>query len=198
LRATFRHKQNTWLCTRRKAVSSWVAVLSSSQTGSVKSKYLSPRKRILSSTRILSCHPTCPLLDVLPASKPSQTHPVWAGFLHRSLCSIPSCQPSWPTHLERNGKEGQDLYLIPNSLRCPQATLPGPQSLPSTVSTPLAPPLAWPLLPSSGPCGHWYQFSNARKMQAVTLHGYGFGKPPPLPSSGLPMRGNSSVWSILF
>lgn len=49
LRVTFRHKQNTWLCTRGKAVSSWLAVPSSSQTGSVKSKYPSPRKGILSS-----------------------------------------------------------------------------------------------------------------------------------------------------
>ena len=95
--------------------------------------------------------PTCPVLSAPPASKPSWAHPIWAGFPLRPLCSIPSRWPSWPTHLERIEKEGRAVHLIPNSLRCPGATCPGSQSLPSAVYGPSAPPIAWPLLPSTGP-----------------------------------------------
>lgn len=86
-------------------------------------------------------------------------------------------------NLQRNGKEGQDLYLIPNSLRGPQATLLGLQSLPSTVSRPLAPPpsLAPPAL-------QWAMQDTAttpkcKENAGCDLAWVWFGKPPPLPSA---------------
>lgn len=149
----------------------------------------SPRKGFSPALVILSCHPACPLLDVLPASRPSQTASCLGWLPPQSPMQYPFllaflANPPW------NGKEGQDLYPHPNSLRGPQATLFGLQSLPSTVSRPLAhsPSLAPPAL--SGPCRTLLPIPKCKENAGCDLAwSMEFGKPPPLPSSGLPMRG---------